>query len=57
MATGKVVAYAVVSVYDRGEGSDITVASGIELVGAGLDAWRQHGLPGLTPVASRQPAS
>jgi arginase len=45
MATGKVAALAVVSVYGEGEGSDVSVASGIELIRAGLEAWRQHGLP------------
>lgn len=39
METGKVVAFAVVSVYGKGEGSDICRASGIELVRAGLEAW------------------
>jgi arginase len=45
MATGKVVAFAVVSVYSKGEGSEVSVASGIELIRGGLEAWRQHGLP------------
>ena len=45
MATGKVAALAVVSVYGEGEGSEITVASGIELIQAGLKSWRRHGLP------------
>jgi arginase len=45
MATGKVVAYAVVSVYGEGEGSETTVASGIELIRGGLESWRRHGLP------------
>lgn len=39
MATGKVVAFAVVSVYGAGEGADISRASGIELIRAGLEAW------------------
>jgi arginase len=47
MATGKVVAFAVVSVYGQGEGSEVSVASGIELIRAGLDSWRRHGLPGV----------
>lgn len=50
MATGKVVALAVVSVYGEGEGSDISVASGIELIRGSLASWRQHGLPAVTAV-------
>jgi arginase len=45
MASGKVVAYAVVSVYGEGEGSETTVTSGIELVRGGLESWRRHGMP------------
>lgn len=45
MATRKVVALAVVSVYGEGGGSAISVASGIELISAALRSWRQHGLP------------
>jgi arginase len=48
MATGKVVALAVVSVYSEGEGSERAVASGIELIRGGLDAWQRHGLPVAT---------
>lgn len=40
MGTGKVVALAVVSVYGSGEGSEISRASGIELIRGGLEAWR-----------------
>lgn len=43
MATGKVAALAVVSVYGEGAGSEVSVASGIELIRSGLSAWRQHG--------------
>jgi arginase len=46
MATGKVVALAVVSVYGEGEGSQVSVASGIELIRSGLESWHRHGLPG-----------
>jgi arginase len=46
MATGKVAALAVVSVYGEGDGSAISVASGIELIGSALSAWRRYGLPG-----------
>jgi hypothetical protein len=44
MASGYVAAVAVVSVYGEGEGSESTVASGIELMLAGLQSWRRHGL-------------
>ena len=39
MSTGKVVAFAVVSVYAGGAGRDISVQAGIELIGGGLRAW------------------
>lgn len=45
MATGKVVAYAVVSVYAEGEGSETSVKSGIELLRGGLESWNRHGMP------------
>jgi arginase len=48
MATGKVVALAVVSIFNRGESSRKTVSSGIELVRAGLASWRRHGQPNTT---------
>ena len=44
MATGKVVALAVVSVYGEGEGSEVSIRSGIELIGTGLEEWRHYGL-------------
>lgn len=43
MATGKVAVTAVVSVYGEGEGSETTVASGIELVRGCLESWRRYG--------------
>jgi arginase len=46
MASGKVAALAVVSVYGEGDGSAISVNSGIELIGSALQAWRRYGLPG-----------
>jgi arginase len=46
MATGKVAALAVVSVYGEGDGSAISVASGIELIDSALQSWRRYGLPG-----------
>jgi arginase len=46
MATGKVAALAVVSVYGEGDGSATSVASGIELIGSALQSWRRYGLPG-----------
>ena len=45
MATGKVAAYAGVSVYGAGEGRERSLESGKALISAGLNAWRQHGLP------------
>lgn len=43
MATGKVAAFAVVSVYGEGEGSATSQASGVGLIRAGLEGWRRHG--------------
>jgi arginase len=45
MATGKVAALAVVSVYGEGAGSEVSIASGIELIRGGLQSWRRYGLP------------
>jgi arginase len=44
MASGKVGAFAVVSVYGEGEGRQRSVQSGIELIQGGLQAWRRHGM-------------
>ena len=44
MATGKVGAFAVVSVYGAGPGSAISVASGTALIRAGLEAWARFGM-------------
>lgn len=43
MATGKVGALAIVSVYGEGEGSAISAASGIELIREGLTSWARYG--------------
>lgn len=43
MATGKVAVAAVVSVYGEGEGSEIMVESGIELIRGCLGSWQTHG--------------
>ncbi len=43
MATGKVAAYAVVSVYGTGPGSEVCVPSGVALIEGGLRRWAQHG--------------
>jgi arginase len=43
-ATGKVAAFAVVSVYGEGPGSDTSVASGCELIRGGLASWARHGM-------------
>ncbi len=47
MATGKVVAYAVVSVFPEGDGGQTSVAAGIELIRGALASWRKHGMPDL----------
>jgi arginase len=44
LATGKVAALAVVSVYGEGPGSAVSVASGVGLIRAGLAAWKRHGM-------------
>jgi arginase len=43
MATGKVVTFALVSVWRDGDGGDIALASGIELLRGSIEAWRRHG--------------
>jgi arginase len=43
MATGKVAAFAVVSVYGAGEGRATSAASGVGLIRAGLEGWTRHG--------------
>jgi arginase len=43
MATGIVVAYAVVSVFGEGEGHDVMIATGAQMVRDGLAAWARHG--------------
>jgi arginase len=45
MATGKVVTFAIVSVWQDGEGGDVSLASGLELLRGGLESWRRHGTP------------
>jgi arginase len=45
MATGKVVAFAVVSVYFQERSTEVDLASGVELVRGGLKAWRRYGCP------------
>jgi arginase len=44
MATGKVAAFAVVSVSGEGEGAEIMVDSGKELIRKGLVAWKKFGM-------------
>jgi arginase len=44
MATGKVAVFVVVSVYGEGEGSDVMIESGIELIRDGLEKWQRHGM-------------
>jgi arginase len=45
MATGKVIAYAVVSIYGEGDGYETSIESGIELLRSGLDSWSRNGMP------------
>lgn len=45
MSTGKVTAFAVVSVSGEGKGAEIMVASGMELIRSGLAAWQIFGQP------------
>ena len=47
MATGQVVALAVVSVYFQGHGNEVDLSSGAELIRGGLSSWRQYGLPAI----------
>jgi arginase len=47
MATGKVVAYAVVSVFPEGDGGQTSVTAGIQLISGGLDRWRKYGMPDI----------
>lgn len=44
MATGKVVVFAVVSVYGEGEGCEVMIASGIEMIKSGLEHWGEYNL-------------
>jgi arginase len=48
MATGKVVTYAMVSVWADGDGGDIAVDSGVKLLAGGLESWRRHGIAALS---------
>ncbi len=45
LATGKVAVLAVMSVFGDGEGAEQGVAAGVELIRAGLSAWRRFGQP------------
>ena len=53
MATGKVAAFAVVSVFGTGAGSEVAIASGVELVQRGLAAWARYGTATLPTPPSR----
>ncbi|MEM8857031.1 MAG: arginase family protein [Chloroflexota bacterium] len=44
VATGKVGVLALVSVYGAGEGADVSIRSGIELIKRGLSNWAQYGM-------------
>jgi len=45
MATGKVVAFALVSVYGKGVGAEKSIESGIKLLRGGLSSWKRYGIP------------
>ena len=44
MSTGKVAAYAVVSVSGEGAGADVMITSGKELIRSGLASWKKYGM-------------
>lgn len=46
MATGKTAIYAVVSINAGGPGRERAIATGIELIGGGLESWQRHGMAG-----------
>ncbi|MEZ4569414.1 MAG: arginase family protein [Thermomicrobiales bacterium] len=48
MATGKVVALALVSVSGEGDGAETTRESAAALLKAGIESWERHGLPEWT---------
>jgi arginase len=54
MTTGKVAAYAMVSIWADGDGGDIAVDSGVELLRGGLESWRRHGAPTTESLTGRQ---
>ena len=49
MATGKVVAFALVSIYGSGEGAETSIESGITLLRGSLASWKKHGMPDMCP--------
>jgi arginase len=53
MATGKVAAYAVVSIWAGDEGGQTALASGIDLVRGGLASWRRFGGPAPNSSSAR----
>jgi len=54
MASGMVIAFALVSIYNQGAAGRVSVASGIELLESGLRAWREHGMPRPVYVSETQ---
>ena len=46
MATGKVVVFALVSIWADGDGGDIALASGIELLRGSMETWQRRGTVG-----------
>lgn len=45
MATRKVALFALVSIWADGDGGDVAVDTGVELLRGGLESWRRHGSP------------
>jgi arginase len=43
MQTGKVVTFALVSIWNKGAGSDIAIQSGVELLRGSMQLWRRYG--------------
>ncbi|RIK43658.1 MAG: arginase [Chloroflexi bacterium] len=43
MDTGKVIAFALVSVWGNGEGGDVALRSGVELLRGSMERWQRHG--------------
>lgn len=47
LRTGKVAVFALVSVWADGEGGDVALAAGVDLLRGSLDAWQRYGSPAM----------